>query len=71
LLYYCDRPGWALVIGEDLDKQLTLVRSQGAKHLVVTGLELLEDHPTVRATLERLKRIDHEMGYRIYELAGE
>ncbi len=71
LLYYCDRPGWALVIGEDLDEQLTLVRSQGAKYLVVTGLELLEDHPTVRATLERLKRIDQAVGYRIYELAEE
>ncbi|MBL8826798.1 MAG: glycosyltransferase family 39 protein [Planctomycetaceae bacterium] len=68
LLYYCDRSGWALVVGDDLERQLNDVRTQGAKHLVVTGLELFDAHPAAVETLSKLRCLDNSDGYRIYAL---
>ena len=38
LLYYCDRPGWAVSPeADDLESQLSEYRRQGARYLVATG----------------------------------
>jgi 4-amino-4-deoxy-L-arabinose transferase-like glycosyltransferase len=38
LLYYCDRPGWAVSPeAEDIESQLSECRRQGARYLVATG----------------------------------
>ena len=38
LLYYCDRPGWAVSPeAEDLESQLSEYRRLGARYLVATG----------------------------------
>ncbi len=43
LLYYCDRPGWALSCEKsDLAERLAQCRQQGARYLVVAGVERLD-----------------------------
>lgn len=71
LLYYCDRPGWALVARDDLATQLAEVRTAGAKHLIVTGLTELSTHPHSQAAFAQLPVVVDHPGYRLYRLSSD
>ncbi len=59
LLYYCDRPGWALAPDtDDLENVLADYRRQGAQWLVVVGTPPDLPAPT-----------HHGKGYHIFRLA--
>ncbi|HWB12852.1 MAG TPA: glycosyltransferase family 39 protein [Pirellulales bacterium] len=68
LLYYCDRPGWALSTNDrQLAEKLDTCRQQGARLLVVADLPSADHGPAVRilATLPIVREGDD---YRIYRL---
>ncbi|MEE9603452.1 MAG: glycosyltransferase family 39 protein [Thermoguttaceae bacterium] len=59
LLYYCNRPGWAVSPEEDLEKKLPGFLRHGAKYLVIVGSSpQLSGQPTVRGD-----------GFRVYRLS--
>jgi hypothetical protein len=59
LLYYCNRPGWAVSPEEDLQKRLPGFLRQGARYLVIVGRgPQLSGQPTVRGN-----------GFRVYRLS--
>jgi hypothetical protein len=62
LLYYCDRPGWALQAGgrHRLEAFLETCRRQGARYLVAVGRQPPADLPPVA----------HGDGFRIYRLTA-
>jgi hypothetical protein len=66
LLYYCDRPGWAVSPdAEDLESQLSEYRRQGAHYLVATG-------PAARGlpSLANLPAAVRGDGFAVYRLVG-
>lgn len=67
LLYYCDRPGWALATGDPrLEERLVECRRQGAKWLATVGL----DDATRRRLLQAgLTARVAGAGYEVFSLA--
>lgn len=69
LLYYCDRPGWALDIADaKLERKLYDSQERGAKLLAVSGLDDLEQRPAVSRLLQRLALLESGDDWRLYEL---
>jgi 4-amino-4-deoxy-L-arabinose transferase-like glycosyltransferase len=68
LLYYCDRPGWALSANDRaLEQTLDRCRRQGARWLVVADLASIGHQPAADA-LARLPVVREGDDYRIYPL---
>ncbi|MEX2120837.1 MAG: glycosyltransferase family 39 protein [Pirellulales bacterium] len=68
LLYYCNRPGWALsAASEDLDRQLAEAERQGARWLVVAGLDQASS-PATQTQLDRRALISSGPDFRVYRL---
>lgn len=72
LLYYCDRPGWALN-GADpqLVNQLLAARNAGAKRLVVANLAAMQSHAEVNAWLQSRPIEAAGDDWAIFQLATE
>jgi 4-amino-4-deoxy-L-arabinose transferase-like glycosyltransferase len=69
LLYYCDRAGWPLAPwNADLPGRLNDCRRQGARLLVVAGMQQVTDHPACERLLESLPVVASGKDYRIYRL---
>lgn len=69
LLYYCDRPGWALAIDDPhLDRALNRCRAGGARLLVIANLASLPKHPAATAAVSGLPLIEAGDDFRIYRL---
>ncbi|HVX11449.1 MAG TPA: glycosyltransferase family 39 protein [Pirellulales bacterium] len=70
LLYYCDRPGWALSANDRrLEETLEACRRQGARWLVVADLTSLERKPAADA-VDTLSLVCSGDDYRIYRIAA-
>ena len=68
LLYYCDRPGWALNVGDArLEARLADCRAQGARWLVAVGLKEADRERLLQAGLR--VRVS-QGGYEIFALDG-
>ena len=68
LLYYCDRPGWALSVNDRRFPQtLDRCRQQGARWLVVADLASLESKPS-GIVLSTLPVVCEGEDYRVYRL---
>ena len=69
LLYYCDRPGWAVAPhSDDLADRLVEYRRQGANVLVVAGLPWQTRHPQCRDLLASLEPLVVGDDYAVYRL---
>jgi hypothetical protein len=69
LLYYCNRPGWAVAPdAEDLEHRLADYYSQGARVLVVAGLSWQTRHTGCREMLASLEPVVSGDDYAIYQL---
>jgi len=70
LLYYSDRPGWALAIDDRrFAEQLRQTAKEGSRLVVVAHLPLVALHPRARAALETLEVVQQGDDFRIYRLA--
>jgi 4-amino-4-deoxy-L-arabinose transferase-like glycosyltransferase len=68
LLYYCDRPGWALSTNDrHLPQTIDRCRRQGARWLVVADLSSLE-HSSAAARVATLTVAREGDDYRVYRL---
>ena len=71
LLYYCNRPGWALPPGSrSLEGKLAEYADQGARYLAVANLDQLSKYPAVGEVLKSLPVARSGEDFRIYRLAG-
>ncbi|HET6883768.1 MAG TPA: glycosyltransferase family 39 protein [Pirellulales bacterium] len=71
LLYYCDRPGWALSVNDShLDATLERCRRQGARWLVVADLASFDRNPA-EPVIRRLPLVKAGQDYRVYRLSAE
>lgn len=70
LLYYCDRPGWALAIDDPrFDERLAYAQASGARLLVVAHVEALERHPAAKRSINSLPLVASGEDYQIFRLA--
>lgn len=70
LLYYCNRPGWALSVNDrSFSVKLAAARCAGARWLVVAGLTDLASKPCAPA-LAPLAVVHEADDFRIYQLAA-
>jgi hypothetical protein len=70
LLYYCDRPGWALSCEKpNLADRLRQCREQGARLLVVAGLERLDE--PARQVIDALPFVQRGDDFAILRLSGK
>ncbi|HQU41234.1 MAG: hypothetical protein B7Z73_00610 [Planctomycetia bacterium 21-64-5] len=71
LLYYCDRPGWALSANDRrLLQTIDRCRRQGAGWLVVADFAAIEVNPAAKAALETLPLVRQGDDYRVYRLVA-
>ncbi|HVA46352.1 MAG TPA: glycosyltransferase family 39 protein [Pirellulales bacterium] len=71
LLYYCNRPGWALSANDRrLEQTVDRCRRQGARWLVVADLAPIEANPALKAVLGTLPMVRNGDDYRVYRLAA-
>jgi hypothetical protein len=71
LLYYCDRPGWALSVNDRaIAGKLAEARRRGARWLVVAGLAELESKACSPA-LAALTIVREADDFRIYRLGPD
>jgi hypothetical protein len=69
LLYYCDRPGWAIAPDQtDLALKLEDLNRHGARILVVCNLQQIAANQTATTVLANLAQIAEGHDYRIYRL---
>jgi hypothetical protein len=69
LLYYCNRPGWAIASDQtDLATKLAEVQRQGANLFVVCNLRDLDANQKAADILSSLATIAEGDDYRIYRL---
>jgi 4-amino-4-deoxy-L-arabinose transferase-like glycosyltransferase len=70
LLYYCDRPGWALPPGtRSFERRLAEYRREGARYLAIANLDQLSKHPAADEALASLPVVQSGQDFRIYRLA--
>jgi hypothetical protein len=69
LLYYCDRPGFALSARKDLARQLDDCRRGGARLLVVAGWNELD--ASAKRALQHLPEAARGHDYRVVRIDGE
>lgn len=69
LLYYCNRPGWAIAPDQkDLNAKLNEINRQGANVLVVCNLREIDANPEAAATLADYTPVAEGDDFRIYRL---
>ncbi|MCE9606325.1 MAG: glycosyltransferase family 39 protein [Planctomycetia bacterium] len=71
LLYYCDRPGWALDVADpQLSKKLTTARHEGARKLIVVGMDSVARQPATSELLASLVLEQSGDDWRLYSLVA-
>jgi 4-amino-4-deoxy-L-arabinose transferase-like glycosyltransferase len=82
LLYYCNRPGWALDLDAavpDIENHLSETQGpftailktyiqQGASHLIVADLAVLDKKPDFRKIVEELELVEKSGDFALYKL---